>query len=398
MIYIAILGHGVVGSGVAELLIKNADRIEASAGQKICVKKILDIRDFPGLSYSGLFTKDYNEILQDQEISIVAEMMGGLSPAFDFVKSALESGKSVVTSNKELVAVKGAELLRIAKEHHVNFFFEASVAGGIPVINPLHTCLGGNHICSIHGILNGTTNYILTKMVNSSSSFEEALKEAQVLGYAERDPSADVDGLDACRKICILASLAYGRHIDPKEVYTEGIRNIDLEDIRYAEVAQGAVKLICSAEKVSDGKVDISVRPCIVRKGHPLFSIGDVYNGIVINGDAVDDVLFVGKGAGKFPTASAVVGDIIDIAQHPETSVSLTWEESKESSVADYRQTVSDFYVRTDSPVEQLFSEVDVLKKWDQTAHPAYLIKNITEEQLDGKLQQVDVLSKIRLL
>ena len=337
MAKVAVLGHGVVGSGVVELFEKNRHSIEAKAGQKMEVKYILDIRDFDHLPYREKFTKDFRQILEDEEITVVAEVMGGLSPAFDYVKSLLEKGKSVVTSNKELVAAKGAELLRIARENNVNFFFEASVGGGIPIIRPMHQCLAANEISEVAGILNGTTNFILTKMIQEQMGFDEALKLAQQLGYAERNPAADVEGHDTCRKICILASLAYGKHVYPNTVYTEGITALTLEDVAYAEDWGGVIKLIGRAKRLEDGKLTATVFPAFIAKHSQLANIDDVFNGILIRGDATGDVVFYGRGAGKFPTASAVVADMIDAAKANTTSKSLTWEDSTENLVVDFR-------------------------------------------------------------
>ena len=251
MVKVAVLGHGTVGSGVVELFTQNAKSITSRAGQEMEVKRILDIREFPDLPYADKFTKNFDDILNDPEITIVAEVMGGLSPAFEFTKSLLEHGKSVVTSNKELVASRGAELLQIAKAHNVNYFFEASVGGGIPIIRPMHQCLAANEITEVAGILNGTTNYILTKMIHESVPFDEALAQAQKLGYAERNPAADVEGQDACRKICILASLAFGSHVYPQTVHTEGITGLTLEDVEYASMWGGVIKLIGRAKKTA---------------------------------------------------------------------------------------------------------------------------------------------------
>ena len=264
MVKVAVLGHGTVGSGVVELFTQNAKSITSRAGQEMEVKRILDIREFPDLPYADKFTKNFDDILNDPEITIVAEVMGGLSPAFEFTKSLLEHGKSVVTSNKELVASRGAELLQIAKAHNVNYFFEASVGGGIPIIRPMHQCLAANEITEVAGILNGTTNYILTKMIHESVPFDEALAQAQKLGYAERNPAADVEGQDACRKICILASLAFGSHVYPQTVHTEGITGLTLEDVEYASMWGGVIKLIGRAKKQPDGKVIATVYPAFL--------------------------------------------------------------------------------------------------------------------------------------
>ena len=265
MIYMAVMGHGTVGSGVVEVIHTNKYQVEKNLGEQVCIKRILDLRDFD-VPYADLFTKDFNDILEDDDISVVAEVMGGIHPAYEFTKSLLERGKSVCTSNKELVAAKGAELLQIAADHHVNYFFEASVGGGIPIIRPLHTCLAANRIEEIAGILNGTTNFILTKMIHDKMDFSDALKLAQELGYAERNPSADVDGHDACRKICILADLAYGKNVAPEAVHTEGISSISLRDVAYADAAGYSIKLIGRTKPEGEGCSAWSARRCFPRK------------------------------------------------------------------------------------------------------------------------------------
>lgn len=334
MANIALLGHGVVGSGVAEVLLKNKQSLEAKLGEEIHLAHILDLREFD-VPYKQRFTKDFDVILNDKTVDIVVEVMGGLSPAYDFVKASLASGKSVVTSNKELVASKGAELLRLAREHNVNFLFEASVGGGIPIIRPMHQCLAANEIKEVAGILNGTTNFILTKMIREQTSFADALSLAQSLGYAERDPSADVDGHDACRKICILASLAYGKHVYPAQVKTEGITAITLADVAYAESAACVIKLIGRCKKLENGKLEIMVSPALLPRDCQLGGVDDVFNGILVRGDATGDVVFYGKGAGKLPTASAVVADIIDEIKHKDTIRTLYWEDGEDSYVQD---------------------------------------------------------------
>ncbi|MBQ5311589.1 MAG: homoserine dehydrogenase, partial [Oscillospiraceae bacterium] len=292
----AILGHGVVGSGTAELFLMNKDLIRKRQGIDLELGYILDIRDFPGLSYSDKFTKDINDILSDDEVTVVAEVMGGVHPAFEFVLSCLEKGKSVCTSNKELVAKKGAELLRAAKDHNCNFMFEASTGGAIPVLRPMHTCLAANEITAVAGILNGTTNFILTRMIEDNMPFDTALKTAQELGYAEKDPTADIEGHDACRKICILSSLAFGRHVYPDWVHTEGITKLTAEDAAYAAENGFAIKLIGSVEK-TDGKVFPLVAPRFVPKSCQLYNVSDVFNAILVYGNGSDEVMFYGKGA-----------------------------------------------------------------------------------------------------
>lgn len=333
MIKVALMGHGVVGSGVMEVFLKNHESIKRKVSDDIEIKYILDRKEFPELSYSELFIKDFDTILNDDEVSVVIEVMGGLEPAFTFVKSCLEKGKSVVSSNKELVAQKGAELLKTAHEHNVNFFFEASVGGGIPIIRPLHQCLAANEINEIAGILNGTTNFILTKMIREQMEFDDALKLAQSLGYAERDPSADVKGLDACRKICILASIAFSKHVYPDSVTTYGIENITLQDVEYASDWGGVIKLIGRAKKLENGKLSVKVSPAFLSSDSQLSGVDDVFNGILVRGDATGDVVFYGKGAGKLPTASAVVADMIDAARDHESCVTLYWTDTGENIV-----------------------------------------------------------------
>lgn len=328
----AVLGHGVVGSGVVELFYKNKEKIEKKAGCEIELKYILDLRDFPDTPYADKFTKDFNDILNDDEVTAVAECMGGLEPAFTFVKACLEKGKSVSTSNKELVAEKGDILLAAAKEKNCNFFFEASVGGAIPIIRPLHKCLAANDISSVSGILNGTTNFILTKMYNDNMAFEDALRLAQELGYAEKDPTADIEGFDACRKICIISSLVYGKHVYPKSVYTKGISDIDLADVQTADSMGYSIKLIASVRRTENGNILPCVMPMLVPHENIISSVSDVFNAVLVDGDAVDKVMFYGRGAGKFPTASAVVGDLIDSVKHNITVFSQSWEPAEDDS------------------------------------------------------------------
>ncbi len=406
MAKIAVLGFGVVGSGTVELFYKNKNKIVEKAGTDLDIKYILDIRDFPGSPFEGKFTKDINDILNDDEVTLVAEVMGGVNPAFDFVKSCLERGKSVVSSNKELVAKKGAELLRTAKEHNCNFLFEASTGGAIPIIRPLHQCLAANDITAVAGILNGTTNFILTKMINENMPFAEALSTAQKLGYAEKDPTADVEGHDACRKICILSSLVFGKHVYPEWVHCEGISSITVEDAQYAESWGGAVKLIGSVKRTADGKILPIVRPAFVCGANQLSSVNDVFNGIMVYGDAIDQVMFYGRGAGKFPTASAIVADLIDAAKMKGTSISQVWEDSKDNSfIADYKEDVLPFYVRvrgvSKDKAKEVFGEVEFLTRENCPADEiAFITPEIKEKDFDEKLTQLGgkVLGKIRVL
>lgn len=346
MVNIALLGHGVVGSGVVEVLTQNCESITKRAKERIEIKYILDKREFNDSRFAGNFTKSYSDILNDDDVKIVVEVMGGLSPAYEYVKEALLKGKSVVTSNKELVAEKGHDLLKIANEKNCNFLFEASVGGGIPIILPIHQCLAANEVIEIAGILNGTTNFILTKMIHDSVSFNEALKMAQELGYAERDPSADIDGDDACRKICILASLAYGKHVYPENVHVVGIRDIDIKDVKYAKECDCVIKLIGRVKKLNDGKLEIEVEPMLVSNNSQLAGVEDVFNGILVRGDSTGDVVFYGKGAGKLPTASAVVADIIECVKHFDTRKYLFWDDSDEQYIKDYNEYETSLYVR----------------------------------------------------
>ncbi len=334
MIQIAIMGHGVVGSGVAEVLLCNAGTIARKAGEDIVIKRILDLREFPDSPLADRFTKNFEDIVSDPEIRIVVETMGGLHPAYDFVKRCLENGKSVVTSNKELVAAKGDELLALAKQNNLNFLFEASVGGGIPILRPLDQCLAANEVTEIAGILNGTTNFMLTKMVTEGLSFEDALSLAQKLGYAERDPSADIDGHDACRKICILASLAFGHHVLPEQVTTDGIAKITGEDVAAAAALDGVVRLIGRAKKLPGGRLHVLVAPMVVPNTCLLSHVEDVFNAILVRGNALGDAVFYGRGAGKLPTASAVVADVIDEVKHLYARKYLFWEPSLPKYIA----------------------------------------------------------------
>ena len=344
---LAILGYGVVGSGVAQLLRQNNASITARSMQPAMrLKYILDIRDFPGDPCESLIVHDMDQILGDPDVGIVAETIGGLHPAFDFVKACLKKGKSVVTSNKELVAVRGYELMRTARARNVNFLFEASVGGGIPVIRPLSQCLAGNVVDEVAGILNGTTNFILTKMIDESMPFEAALRIAQENGYAERDPAADIEGHDACRKICILATLAFGKHLLPEQVRTEGIRNVTIADVLYAADGGCHIKLLGRARRTAGGRITVVVGPMLVPTTNLLANVNDVYNAVMIHGDAVEDVIFYGRGAGKFPTASAVVGDIIDCAKHTQRRRFFDWEEGDPGFVAPAEEDVAKLYAR----------------------------------------------------
>ena len=404
MVSVAIMGHGVVGSGVAEILLTHKQKLFSAIGEEIYIKKILDLREFPDSPIADRFTKDFEEIIKDLEIRVVVEVMGGLNPAYDFVKRCLKAGKSVVTSNKELVAAHGAELLAIAKEENVNFMFEASVGGGIPIIRPMNQCLVANNVHEVAGILNGTTNFILTKMIQEGMQFEEALKLAQELGFAERNPAADIEGHDACRKICILASLAYGKHVYPESVHTEGITEITLDDVNLAEAFGYVIKLIGKVKKLDDGKIDIMTAPMLVPFKSQLSNIDNEFNGIMVRGDCTGDVVFYGKGAGKLPTASAVVADVVDCCKHLKARRFLFWADGDGSNIIDYRDSVSAMFVRVtgdgaEVKAEKVFGDIDVRKDGDMTA---FITGEMTLREFEDKCKTLEndgvkVLSQIRV-
>lgn len=413
MTNIAVLGYGTVGSGVVEVFFKNRENLQKKAGQPLDLKYILDVRDFPDNPFADRFTKDFAQIVNDESVKVVAEVIGGLEPAFTYTKECLLHGKSVVTSNKELVAQKGAELLEIARAHSCNYLFEASVGGGIPIIRPLHMCLAANRIDEVAGILNGTTNFILTKMIREQMAFTDALALAQQLGYAERNPAADVEGQDACRKICILASLAFGEHVYPKDVYTEGITKITLEDVAYANDFGSVIKLIGRCKRAAgEGKITALVSPALVHRESQLGTVDDVFNGILVRGDATGDVVFYGKGAGKLPTASAVVGDIIECAKAPGTSPSLSWSPSAGGNVADRADNVTAVYLRCKSDevkvlaaAKKLLGELTVLTRAGQPADEYAFVttERLPERVIDAAVEKlesmgVQVLGKIRVL
>ncbi len=411
MVDIAVMGYGTVGSGVVEVLDRHADSIAGRAKEQINIKYILDLREFPGSPYEQKFTKSFDAILNDPDVRIVVEVMGGLNPAFDYVKRCLEAGKSVVTSNKELVAAKGAELLKIAQKNNLNFLFEASVGGGIPIIRPISQCLAANEVVEIAGILNGTTNFILTKMIREKTGFEETLALAQKLGYAERDPRADVEGADACRKICILASLAYGKHVYPDQVHTEGISAISLADVEYASAWGGVVKLIGQVRMTENGKLQIIVCPMFLPRENPLSNVDDVFNGILVRGDSTGDVVFYGKGAGKYPTASAVVADVIDCVKHFRARKYLYWDDGAPEYVEDYLENQISVYVRAQAAdsasawkaVAEQFGSVDRLSRRDAPEDEiAFVTHKSKERDFREKLalleqKEIRVLSTIRI-
>ena len=402
MAKVAIMGYGTVGSGVYDIIKTNRDKLSRSAnGESVDIKYILDIRDFDDHPEKELFTKEFNDILNDDEVSVVAEVMGGLHPAYEFTKSLLEAGKSVVTSNKELVATYGTELLEIARGKNVNYFFEASVGGGIPIIRPMHQCLTANNILKIAGILNGTTNYILDQMIRKGKTFETALKDAQNNGFAERNPAADIEGHDACRKIAILASLASGKMIDYNDIDTDGITNITLDDVKYAAAMDSVIKLIGYAQFDENGKVYSIVSPMVIKNSSPLAGVDGVFNAIMVTGDCVGDVMFYGKVAGKLPTASAVVADVVDAVKHSDRSKKIFWEKPSENIMADIDSKKFEYFVRTtDSAenVQKIFGKCEFVDNIIDN-ESAFVTSPLTKSEVEEKLAKLsDVVANIRVM
>ena len=404
---VAVMGYGTVGSGVVEVIEHHSDIIpKRTGGKALEISHILDLRDFPNDAHKDLFTKDFNDILNDEETKIVAETMGGVNPAFDFTMKLLKAGKSVVTSNKELVAQRGLELLQAAEESGANYLFEASVGGGIPIIRPLCQCLAANYIEGIAGILNGTTNFILTKMIEDGMQFDAALKLAQDLGFAERNPAADIEGHDACRKICILASLAFGKHVYPNFVHTEGITEITLEDVKYAEAYNCVIKLIGRVKRLDDGKIDIIVAPMFVPNKSQLANIDYEFNGIMVRGDCTGDVVFYGKGAGKLPTASAVVADVVDCCKHLKTRKFLFWADGNGDNILPYEESVTAMYIRANTTFElaqEVFGCIDKIEKADSPeGEIAFVTAQLPYGEIIEKIAALEsrgakVISKIRI-
>lgn len=401
MIKVAVLGYGNIGSGVVQVLLNNKETIAKKAGDEIVPACVLDLRDFPGDVMEDKVVKDINLITQNPEISIVVETMGGTKPAYAFVKACLEAGKHVATSNKELVAAHGPELLEIAKAHHVSFLFEASVGGGIPIIRPMHQCLTANNILKIAGILNGTTNYILDQMIRKGKTFETALKDAQNNGFAERNPAADIEGHDACRKIAILASLASGKMIDYNDIDTDGITNITLDDVKYAAAMDSVIKLIGYAQFDENGKVYSIVSPMVIKNSSPLAGVDGVFNAIMVTGDCVGDVMFYGKGAGKLPTASAVVADVVDAVKHSDRSKKIFWEKPAGNIMADINSKKFEYFVRTtDSAenVQKIFGKCEFVDNIIDN-ESAFVTSPLTKSEVEEKLAKLsDVVANIRVM
>lgn len=401
MAKIAILGFGTVGSGVAEVLTKNAGSIARKAGEPVEIKYILGRHDYPDSPFRTLVVQDFSVIENDPEISVVAECIGGTGAAREYTLRALKAGKSVVTSNKEVVAEYGDEFFAIAREKNVNYLYEASVGGGIPIIRPLGSCLAANEISEIYGILNGTTNYILTKMIKEGLPFDTALKQAQKKGYAEADPTADVEGFDACRKICILASLAFGRHIVPAQVPTQGITRVTAEDVVLAEAAGMNIKLLGRAIRQEDGKVTAYVAPHLIPKEQQLAGVEDVFNGIVVRGDAIGDVMFYGRGAGKLPTASAVSADIIDAVKHKAYRQNMDWAPGGDDVVGSVSALPLCWFLRTEEAPERItaaFGEVKTVSAAALPGQTGVLTGPMTKTELERRLAACKVLTCLPVL
>ena len=402
MVNVAILGFGTVGSGVAEVLTMNGPLIDGRVNEELRLKYILDVRDFPDSPYQDYFVKDFSVIENDPELDIVVETIGGAKIALEFTTRALKAGKSVVTSNKELVATHGYDLLRLAKENGCSYLFEASVGGGIPILRPLTSCLAANELSQVTGILNGTTNYILTRMIRAGLTFEQALKEAQDNGYAEKDPTADVDGHDACRKICILSALAFGQHVYPEQVPAEGIRGVTLEDVDYADSFEYKIKLLGRAIRQPEGKVCAYVAPHLVHASKPLAGVEDVFNAVAITGNAIGDAMFYGRGAGKLPTASAVVADVIDIAKDLKKDRRNGWGPGGPDLTVSPDGLVCRWYVRAHASMDQVRQDVGEVQLLVRSGAPegeaAFLTSPMTALQVKECLKDMDVGSLFRVL
>lgn len=402
MVNVAILGFGTVGSGVAEVLMTNGGLIDRRVENLLRLKYILDVREFPESPYAQCFVKDFSVIEQDPEVDIVVETIGGATVALEFTTRAIKAGKSVVTSNKELVATHGYELLELARAHGVSYLFEASVGGGIPILRPLTSCLAANELTQITGILNGTTNYILTRMIRAGLTFEQALKEAQSNGYAEKDPTADVDGHDACRKICILSALAFGEHVYPEQVQTQGIRAITLGDVAYADSQGYKIKLLGRGIRQSEGKVCAFVAPHLVAKENPLAGVEDVFNAIAVTGNAIGEVMFYGRGAGKLPTASAVVADVIDIAKDLKRGHHAQWGAGSKDLVVSADCLSSRWYVRAQASMTEARANCGDIQPMARSGAPsdeiAFVSASMTQPEIEQKLAGMAVQTFMRVL
>lgn len=397
MIQVAVMGYGTVGSGVVEVIEKNKEEINKKSNEALNIKYILDLRDFPGDPYEDKIVHDVEVILNDPEVQIICETMGGLKPAYEFTKRALMSGKSVCTSNKELVATHGPELIQIAHEHICNYLFEASVGGGIPIIRPLNYSLTAEKIDAISGILNGTTNYILTKMEREGAAFEEVLKEAQEKGYAERNPEADIEGYDACRKIAILSSLMCGKNVRYQDIYTEGITKITADDFKYAKGMDCTIKLLGLA-KEENGGLYAMVSPFLISKSHPLSMVNDVFNAVCVHGNMLGDSMYYGRGAGKLPTASAVVSDVVDCARHIGKIITCFWD-AEDVKLTNVDEVERAFFVRVEKAKEQeakeTFGDVKEITA-GVDGEFAFVTGRMSEKEFNEKAEKVGVISRIR--
>lgn len=404
MVNIAILGYGVVGSGVAEVCRMNSDYISTKTGRTIYLKKILDIRDFPGDSFEDKLTKNADEVFNDPEISVIVETIGGTGIAYEFTKRALNAGKSVVTSNKELVATHGPELLELAAAKKISYLFEASVGGGIPIIRPLNKCLSGNRVKMISGILNGTTNYILTGMMNQGISFEKALREAQSLGYAEQNPVSDIEGTDACRKLAILASIVTGEFIDYRNIYTEGISKITAEDIFYASKLGYKIKLIAQIRELAGLHPEAIVAPMFLPAASPLAVADDVYNAIFVEGNALGPSMFYGRGAGKLPTASAIIADVIEAALHINlTPHKITWSMDGKVRIREHGECSVSAFIRmkdtviTRDFIRQLENSTDIRTIENVVDNEFAVIAGISNPMTEKTLREFDLPDNLRI-
>ncbi len=400
MVNVAILGYGTVGSGVFKILKDNNSHISRRAGEEVRVKYVLDLRDFPGDPVEEVLVHDVNVIMEDEEVDLVVEVMGGIEPAYTFVKRALDTGKSACTSNKELVAKHGAELLEIAAANNVNFFFEASVGGGIPIIRPLTECLTVDHIEEIQGIMNGTTNYILTKMEDEGADFDTVLKDAQDKGYAERNPEADVEGYDACRKIAILTSLAYEKQVDFEDIYTEGITRITTVDFDYMKKIGASIKLLGIARKAV-GITYSMVAPFVIYPDNPLYSVKDVFNAILVKGDMLGDVMFYGKGAGSLPTASAVVSDVVDAVKRKGETAKILWS-SEKRLIGSADAFTTPYFVRVkgtglEDKVREKFGKVQFIEGDSSLNETAFITEVLSGSEYNEAAEGFDVVSRIRV-
>lgn len=394
---LAVMGYGTIGSGVVEVIRRNSLKLEKKAGEEIEVKYVLDLRDFPGDPMEECIVHDYKTIVNDDEVKVVVETMGGVEPAYTFVKEMLEAKKHVTTSNKALVAAKGAELLEIAKANNVNFQFEASVGGGIPIIRNINSCLTADILEEITGILNGTTNYMLTKMANEGADFDEVLKDAQEKGYAEKDPTADIEGYDPCRKIAILTSIVSGKTVDFEDIHCEGITGISADDFKYAKKLNRSIKLLASSRQIGSNYVAM-VAPYMLDSNHPLYSVNDVFNAVFVRGNVLGDAMFYGSGAGSLPTASAVVADVVEMTKNKDKHLEIEWSGEK-LQLLDYKNTESRFFVRTDKSLEdvrKVFGNVEIVDGVIPN-EIGFITSHTKESEFEEKAEKLGIINRIRI-